>query len=458
MAERGPTDRVPYDLTAEMAVLGSVLRDPRCIPEVAAHLVAEDFYAPRHRRLFQVMEDMERRSAGHCDAVSVAHEEERLGLAEELGGPAYLQELAMTVPSIAFLENHVRIVRDLAVKRALLDAASAVQRLVYAPEEDEIGQVVEQAENVLYKVGDRLVSKNAESMRELVDRSLAQLLEGIGQEQGLQTTFLDLDEKHGFRAGDLIVLAARPGMGKTALALNLLERVALKESKAVLMFSLEMPCDQLVMRLLSSHARIPHEHLRRGRLTPEDKRRITLSGSALRNARVHIDETSQPTLAEIRAKARRLKRDGAVDLIIVDYLQLLQARAESRQNEIALISRTLKSIARDLRVPVLALAQLNRKAEERTDHRPMLADLRESGAIEQDADLVLLLMREEVYGETDDNRDKAQVFVAKNRHGPTGDFTLRFDKRFMRFENFVQGSAERPAPHASTPATATAFE
>jgi replicative DNA helicase len=458
MAERGPTERVPYDLTAELAVLGSVLRDPRCLPEVSAHLVPDDFYAPRHRRLFQLMEDMERRSAGHCDAVSVAHEQERQGLAEELGGPAYLQEAALTVPSIAFLENHVRIVRDLAIRRALLDAAAEVQRLVHSPEEDEIGAVVERAETVLYRVGDRLVSRNAESMRELVDRQLAQLLGGAGQEQGLQTTFLDLDEKHGFRPGDLIVLAARPGMGKTALALNLLERVALKEGKSVLMFSLEMPCDQLVMRLLSTHARIPHENLRRGRLTPEDKRRITLSGSALRDARVHIDESSQPTLAEIRAKARRLRRDGAVDLIIVDYLQLLQARAESRQNEIALISRTLKSIARDLKVPLLALAQLNRKAEERTDHRPMLADLRESGAIEQDADLVLLLMREELYGETDDNRDKAQVFVAKNRHGPTGEFTLRFDKRYMRFENFVNTGRERSAPPPAAPASATAFE
>lgn len=458
MAERAATGRVPYDLTAEMAVLGSVLRDPRCLPEVAAHLTPEDFYAPRHRRLLALMEEMEKRSAGHCDAVSVAHEQERIGAAEELGGPAYLQELMMTVPSIAFLENHVRIVRDLAIKRALLDAAGEVQRLVHAPDEDEIGLVVEQSENAIYKVGDRLVSKNAESMRELVDRQLGQLIDGVGQEQGLQTTFLDLDDKHGFRPGDLIVLAARPGMGKTALALNLLERVALKEEKAVLMFSLEMPCDQLVMRMLSAHARILHEHLRRGRLTPEDKRRLTISGSALRNARVHIDESSQPTLAEIRAKARRLRRDGALDLIVVDYLQLLQARAESRQNEIALISRTLKSIARDLKVPLLALAQLNRKAEERSDHRPMLADLRESGAIEQDADLVLLLMRDEVYGETEDNRDKAQVFVAKNRHGPTGEFTLRFDKRYMRFENYVNTGHERVAPPSAAPAAATAFE
>ncbi len=453
MAERGPIERVPYDLQTEMCVLGSVLRDPRCLPEVAAHLGAADFYGPRHRRLFAAMEELEKRSAGHCDAVSVAHEEERLGLAEELGGPAYLQELMATVPSIAFLENHVRIVRDLAIKRALLDASAQVQRLVFAAEEDEISMVVERAENALYQVGDRLVSKNAESMREIVDRQLALLLEGKSHEAGLQTGFLDLDEKQGFRAGDLVVLAARPGMGKTAMALNLLERVALKEKKAVLMFSLEMPCDQLVLRLLSTHARIPHEHLRRGRLTPEDRRRLTISGSALRGARVHIDESSQPTLAEVRAKARRLKRDGALDLIIVDYLQLLQVKAESRQTEIALISRTLKSVARDLKVPLLALAQLNRKAEDRTDHRPMLSDLRESGAIEQDADLVLLLMREEMYGETDENRDKAQIFVAKNRHGPTGEFNLRFDKRYMRFENFLSQAQDVPAA-----APAAAFE
>lgn len=453
MAERVPTERVPYDLAAEMCVLGSILRDPRCLPEVAAHLGPDDFYGPRHRRLFQVMEEMEKRSAGHCDAVSVAHEELRLELADELGGAAYLQELMAAVPSIAFLENHVRIVRDLAIKRALLDASAHVQRLVFSTEEDEIGMVVEQAETALYQVGDRLVSKNAESMREIVDRQLVALLEGKQQDGGLQTGFLELDDMHGFRPGDLIVLAARPAMGKTALALNLLERVALKEKRAVLMFSLEMPCDQLVMRLLSSHARIDHSSLRQGKLSPEFRRRLTISGSALRTARVHIDESSQPTLAEIRAKARRLKRDGQLDLIIVDYLQLLQAKAESRQTEIALISRTLKSIARDLKVPVMALAQLNRKAEERSDHRPMLSDLRESGAIEQDADLVLLLMREEVYGETEENRDKAQIYVAKNRHGPTGDFTMRFDKRFMRFENFTQQGQEQPAP-----APAAAFE
>jgi replicative DNA helicase len=214
------------------------------------------------------------------------------------------------------------------------------------------------------------------------------------------------------------------------------------------MFSLEMPADQLMTRLLSSHARISHHNLRQGKLTPEDRRRLTVAGGAFRNSRVFVDDSSQPSLAQIRAKARRLKRDGTLDLIIIDYLQLLGAKAESRQNEISLISRTLKSVARDMKVPVLALAQLNRKAEERSDHKPMLSDLRESGAIEQDADMVMLLMREDYYEETDDNRDKANISIAKNRHGSTGEFPLRFTKKYMRFENFIQEAAGMPMPSA----------
>lgn len=444
-------ERTPYDLTAEASVLGSVLRDPKVIADVAARLEPEDFYSPRHRRLYQLMLDLEQRSSGSCDPVTVGHEEERLGLVEELGGVDTLRELMAAVPSVAFLENHVAIVRDLAIKRRLLEAAARIQRMVHDPEVGQVSELVEIAETEVFRVGDRLAGKEIDSMYQLVEAQLDLLLSGKGQERGLRTGFLDLDDKQGFRAGDLVVLAARPGMGKTALALNLLERVALKEKKSVLMFSLEMPGEQLVTRLLSSHARIPHEHLRKGVLSAEDRRRLTISGGVLRSAKVFVDDSSQPSLAEIRAKARRLKRDGNLDLMIVDYLQLLHVKAESRQLEIALISRTLKSIARDLRIPVLALGQLNRKAEERSDHRPMLSDLRESGAIEQDADMVLLLMREEVYNETEENRGKAQIFIAKNRHGPTGDFVLRFDKTFMRFENFS------PEPRRE-PRSAAAFE
>jgi replicative DNA helicase len=353
-----------------------------------------------------------------------------------------------TVPSIAFLENHIRIVRDLALRRGLIEAADVIQRSVYDEAIDDVNALVSAAEKTVFDVGDRLVGKDMISARELVERNLERLMSPDGEPQGLQTGYMDLDEKQGFRPGDLVVLAARPGMGKTAFALNILERVAVKEKKAVLMFSLEMPGDQLMTRLLSSHARISHHNLRQGKLTPEDRRRLTVAGGAFRNSRVFVDDSSQPSLAQIRAKARRLKRDGALDLIIIDYLQLLGAKAESRQNEISLISRTLKSVARDMKVPVLALAQLNRKAEERSDHKPMLSDLRESGAIEQDADMVMLLMREDYYEETDDNRDKASISIAKNRHGSTGEFRLRFTKKYMRFENFIQEATGMPMPSA----------
>ncbi|MDP7062284.1 MAG: replicative DNA helicase [Planctomycetota bacterium] len=448
MSASGIPEKLPYDLDTEKCVLGSVLRDPRCFPEVDGVVSADDFYVPRHREIYLLMEGLERRNPGHCDAVSVAHEQERLNQTEALGGPGYLKELMTTVPSIAFLENHIRIVRDLALRRGLISAADTIQRSVYDDSVDDVNVLVSDAEKTVFQVGDRLVGKDMISARELVDRNLEMLLNADGSPQGLQTGYMDLDEKQGFRAGDLIVLAARPGMGKTAFALNILERVAVKEKKSVLMFSLEMPGDQLMTRLLSSHARISHHNLRQGKLTQEDRRRLTHAGGALRNARVFVDDSSQPSLAQIRAKARRLKRDGALDLVIIDYLQLLGAKAESRQNEISLISRTLKSIARDMKVPVLALAQLNRKAEERSDHKPMLSDLRESGAIEQDADMVMLLMREDYYEETEDNRDKANVSIAKNRHGATGDFPLRFTKKYMRFENYIQESAGMSMPSA----------
>ncbi len=446
MPASGHPEKLPFDLNTEKCVLGSILRDPRCFPEVAAHLSADDFYAPRHRELFQLFQALEQRSPGHCDAVSVAHEEERLQKAESLGGPSYLKELMATVPSIAFLENHIRIVRDLSVKRGLIAAADAIQRSVYNTETEDVDDLVSEAEKTVFRVGDRLVGDDMKTARQLVDSNLDRLLNADGKPQGLQTSYLELDEKQGFRPGDLLVLAARPGMGKTALALNLLERVALKDQRSVLMFSLEMPGDQLITRLLSSYARIAHDSLRRGRLTAEDRRRLTHAGSVFRNAKIFIDDSSQPSLAQIRARARRLKRDGALDLIIVDYLQLLGAKAESRQNEISLISRTLKAIARDMKVPLLALAQLNRKAEDRSDHRPMLSDLRESGAIEQDADMVMLLMREDYYEETEENRDLARIFIAKNRHGSTGDFKLKFTKKYMRFENFVPAADSPPAP------------
>jgi replicative DNA helicase len=448
MSSTGIPEKLPYDLDTEKCVLGSVLRDPRCFAEVDALVGAEDFYVPRHRELYLLMGGLEIRNPGHCDAVSVAHEQDRLNQTESLGGPAYLKELMATVPSIAFLENHIRIVRDLALRRGLIEAADVIQRSVYDEAIDDVNALVSAAEKTVFDVGDRLVGKDMISARELVERNLERLMSPDGEPQGLQTGYMDLDEKQGFRPGDLVVLAARPGMGKTAFALNILERVAVKEKKAVLMFSLEMPGDQLMTRLLSSHARISHHNLRQGKLTPEDRRRLTVAGGAFRNSRVVVDDSSQPSLAQIRAKARRLKRDGALDLIIIDYLQLLGAKAESRQNEISLISRTLKSVARDMKVPVLALAQLNRKAEERSDHKPMLSDLRESGAIEQDADMVMLLMREDYYEETDDNRDKASISIAKNRHGSTGEFRLRFTKKYMRFENFIQEATGMPMPSA----------
>jgi replicative DNA helicase len=441
MATGGLNDHLPFDLEAEKSVLGSVLRDPRCAPEVVAHLSPDDFYSPRHRSIFKVIDALEQRASGACDPVTVAHEIDRLGQSEELGGRNYLIELMEAVPSVAFLENHVGIVRDMAVRRGLLAAADQITRLVSDVEHDSVKDLVNLAEQQVFQVGDRLVGGNIVRAKELIDRNLDKILNHDGTPQGLVSGFADLDELQGFRPGDLVVLAARPAMGKTALALNMMERMSLEYGKGVLMFSLEMPGDQLITRMLSSHGRIRHDALRSGKLDAGMRQRLTMSAAQFSKARLFIDDSSQPSLAEIRAKARRLKRDGELDFLVVDYLQLLTTKAESRQHEITVISRTLKAIAREMKIPVMALAQLNRSAEKRDSHKPMLSDLRESGAIEQDADLVMMLFREEYYNPTEENAGLAELIIAKNRHGSTGNVMMRFTKECMRFENLVRESA-----------------
>ncbi|MBC8328526.1 MAG: replicative DNA helicase [Planctomycetes bacterium] len=430
----------PFDVEAEKCVLGSVLRDPQCATEVAAKLLQADFYLPRHRALFGLFERLDASRPGSCDPVTVGHEIDRTGQTEALGGRAYLEDLMFSVPSLAFLENHLEIVRDLAIRRSLLEAAERIEKEVQQGTED-VRALLDRAEQEVFAVGDRLVEGQMVSTKDLVKANLERILAADGPPAGLQTGFIDLDERQGFRPGDLVVLAARPSMGKTALALNIIERVALEFEQPVLLFSLEMPADQIVMRMMSAHSKVRHDGLRTGRLDQTDQKRLIYSADQLGRAPIYIDHSSQPTLAEIRAKARRLKREGGLSLIVIDYLQLLTVpRAESRQHEISIISRSLKALARDLKLPVLALAQLNRKAEDRADHRPMLSDLRESGAIEQDADLVMMLYREEYYSKESERAGLADVIVAKNRNGSTGDIQLRFTKELMRFENFVRDS------------------
>ncbi|TAH35976.1 MAG: replicative DNA helicase [Planctomycetota bacterium] len=441
MGQDALRDRIPYDIEAEKCVLGSVLRDPQCAADVVAELTRDDFYLPRHRELYALIEALELRSAGACDPITVAHESERLGTGEALGGRGYLEELMAAVPTLAFLDNHLRIVRDLSIRRQLLNATEQIQRLTLDGR-DEIGQLLDQAEQSVLQVGDRLVQKQVSSARDLVTAHLDSILTSQGGPQGLRTGFLDLDELHGFRPGDFVVLAARPSMGKTALALNVLSRIAVSSEKAVLLFSLEMPADQILLRLLSAQSKVRHDALRRGMLDRSERQRLTVAAGELSRARIYVDDSSQPSLAEIRAKARRLRHDHNLDLIVLDYLQLLSVpRAESRQQEIAVISRSLKGLARDLEVPVFALAQLNRAAEKRDSHRPMLSDLRESGAIEQDSDLVMLLFREDYYSPTPENAGVTDVIVAKNRHGPTGNVQLRFASDLMRFENLLKEPA-----------------
>lgn len=421
-----------------------MLIDPQCVTEVAGSLLADDFYQPRHRHLFRAMVDLDERQAGSAEPVAVAQELTSRNQLDEVGGRDFLATILEAVPSSAFVENHARIVRELSIRRALILAAESVRKRA-AEGGEPISETMDRAEREVLRVGDRLSGDDYRYLPDALNEQMQALLSSDQPHVGLQTGFHDLDDRQGFRPGDLVILAARPSMGKTAFALNIVEQVALKpeDPGICLLFSLEMPYDQLLLRFLSARSSIPHDKLRSGRLTNAQRAALSDAAADLSHARVYIDDSSQPTLSEIRAKARRLNRDGKLSLIAVDYLQLLTASgAESRQQEISVISRTLKSLARELSVPVLALAQLNRAAETRDDRRPRLADLRESGSIEQDADLVMLLFREEYYQETDDNRGKADLIVAKNRNGATGTIHFTFRPETMRFRGLLRSRDE----------------
>ncbi|MFN9732161.1 MAG: replicative DNA helicase [Pseudomonadota bacterium] len=434
----------PQSLEAEQAVLGGLMLAPEAWDRVADKLREEDFHRRDHQLIFRAIGELAQRGRP-CDAVTLGEWFETNGLAEQVGGARYVIELANATPSAANIAAYADIVREKSVLRQLIDAGTRIAGDGFQPEGRSAQEIVEAAEQRVFAIAEagsrgrqgfvpmRLAVKDA-------FEQLRQRAENRSAVTGVPTGFTDLDHKTaGLQAGDLVSVAARPSMGKTALALNMCEYAALKTGRAAAVFSMEMSASQLAFRLISSLGRINQQHLRTGDLADEEWPRVTSAITLLADAKIFIDDTPALSPLELRARARRLKREHDLGIIMIDYLQLMQVpgNKENRATEISEISRSLKALAKELGVPVVALSQLNRSLEQRTDKRPVMADLRESGAIEQDADLIVFIYRDEYYNPESADKGLAEIIIGKQRNGPTGTVKLAFLGQYTRFENFA---------------------
>jgi replicative DNA helicase len=431
LAER----RLPHNLEAEQSVLGALLVDHETAATVFQRLTAEDFYSPRHARVFDILRVIYDRHST-IDEVMVLEEMEKQGVAEALGGMSFLETLVARVPTAANAEHYAGIVHEKGILRALVAKCSEIIQGVYESERSAREQL-DAAEQMVLEIGERDTGSDFVQIGQVIDDHFDRLDQKHG-EDGLRSGFVDLDSKTtGFRPSEFVIVAGRPSMGKTTFCLNVIENVAMA-GKRVAIFSLEVSTDQLIQNVLCSFSRVDAHKLRQRTLSQSQWHDLIEGATRLREMQVFIDDTPGLNPLTLKAKARRLHSRKRLDLILIDYLQLMEmGGAESRQQEISAVSRSLKALARELRVPVIAVSQLSRGVENREDHKPRLSDLRESGAIEQDADLVLLLYREEYYKpENEDSKGKAEVIVAKQRHGPTGSVPLVFRGDIMRFESF----------------------
>jgi len=439
----------PHSIEAESSVLGGLLLDNGAWDRVGDLLTDRDFYRYEHRMVFAAIGALINASKP-ADVITVFEQLQNQGKAEEVGGLAYLNSLAQYVPSAGNIRRYAEIVRERSVLRKLVTASDEISTNAFNPKGRPVAAILDEAEQKIFNIGEEgaRTKQGFQSMDTLVvdllDR-VQEMADNPNDVTGVPTGFYDLDRMTaGFQAGDLIVLAARPSMGKTALAINIAEHVALNEGLPVAVFSMEMGAAQLAVRIVGSIGRIDQGHLRTGKLTDEEWPRLTEAIEKLRTISLHIDESAGLTSSELRANARRLSRQcGKLGLIVVDYLQLMSGSSsdgENRATELGEISRGLKMLARELQCPVIALSQLNRSVEQRPDKRPMMSDLRESGAIEQDADIIMFIYRDEYY--TKDACKEpgvAEVIIAKQRNGPTGVVKLAFINRITKFESLASG-------------------
>ncbi len=447
-AERIDTLKVPpHSIEAEQAVLGGLMLSNEAWDRVADRLMEDDFYRRDHRLIFRAIVELQSKGKP-CDAVTLGEWFESNELADDVGGSGYVIALANDTPGAANITAYADIVREKSVLRQLIDISNDTTESAYRPEGRDFHELLEEAEKRIFDIREK-GARGREGFSHVRDgvkqafETLERLTELEGSITGLSTGFNDFDEKTaGLQRSDLIIVAGRPAMGKTSFAMNIAENAAIQHGAVVGVFSMEMASQQLVMRMMSSLGRINSHRLRTGNLHDEDWPRVTMAMNMLVESKIFLDETPALSPTELRARARRLKREHGLDLIVVDYLQLMQVpgSSENRATEISEISRSLKALAKELDVPVIALSQLNRALEQRPNKRPIMADLRESGAIEQDADLIVFIYRDEVYNEDSADKGKAEIIIGKQRSGATGTLPLAFLGQYTKFENFAYDS------------------
>jgi len=432
----------PQNLEAEMAVLGSMLMDEDAISVAMEVLRADNFYKDTHRKIFEGISVLYNANKA-VDLITLTDELKRSAILDEIGGASFLTSLVNSVPTAANISHYVSIVKEKSILRTLINNSTRIISSCYESD-GNVSELVDNAEQLVFEVSDKKLQGSYLPLKEIIKDSIEtidKLYQKKAHVTGIPTGFIDFDTKtSGLQFSDLIVIAGRPSMGKSALAISIAEYAGVVEKIPLVIFSLEMSKEQLVQRMLCSHAKVDAHKVRTGYLSPSDWPRLTAAAGKLSEASIFIDDSPAISVMELRAKARRLKAHQDIQLIILDYLQLMRGSGniENRQQEISDISRSLKALARELHVPVVAISQLSRAVESRTDHRPQLSDLRESGAIEQDADVVVLILREEYYNPTADNQGVAEVIIAKQRNGPVGSIKLTFVKEYTRFENLAR--------------------
>ncbi len=435
LAQRLP----PQSLEAEVSVLGGILLENEALTRVLEVIREGDFYREAHRKIFSAILELFERNEP-ADLITLSEVLRRRGDFEEVGGIEYLNSLVNSVPTAANISYYAKIIKEKSILRKLIHRATEIISQGYGAAGD-VDDFLDRAEHSIFEISEDRVRPSFHPIKDIIKSSFKTIEKLYEKRQlitGVPTGFTRLDElTSGFQPSDLIIVAGRPSMGKTALALNIAQHAAIEARVPAAIFSLEMAKEQLALRMLCSEAKVDAHRLRGGFLGESDWPKLTRAAGNLSEAPLFIDDTPALTALEMRAKSRRLKMEHNLGLIIVDYLQLMRGRADSdtREQEISDISRSLKSLAKELTVPVIALSQLNRRVEERGDRRPQLADLRESGAIEQDADVIIFLYRDEVYNKSDDNKGKAEIIIGKQRNGPTGKFELAFLDKYTCFEN-----------------------
>jgi replicative DNA helicase len=433
----------PQNLEAEQSVLGGILIENQAINKVMEILTPDDFYRDGHRRIYAALIDLSERDEP-ADLITITNELRKKDQLDAIGGASYLASLIDSVPTAANIEYYARIVREKAVLRKLIETSTEIITQSYQDRGD-VENFLDEAEKAIFEISERRVRPAFYSIREVVKNSLdtiSKLYEKKELITGIPSGFKELDKMTaGFQPSDLVIVAGRPSMGKTAFCLNVAQYAAIERKTPIAIFSLEMSKEQLVLRMLCSQSQVEGTRLRTGFLHESDWTKLTLAAGTLYEAPIFIDDTAALSVLELRAKARRLKADHRLGLLVIDYLQLMKGRArvESRQQEISEISRSLKALAKELNIPIIAVSQLSRKTEERTGNRPQLSDLRESGAIEQDADVILFLFREEVYNRQEENQGKAELIIGKQRNGPIGKVDLAFIDRFTTFKDLYKG-------------------